>query len=102
LKGNWQVDAQGTIAASKDLNLLTLTGANSIIGLAVVVHNMTDNCTDISSAGKRIGWGVIGIANVAGNTAVNSKYIYFTSALAERDKKKRKSYNAFLPKKFNM
>jgi Cu-Zn family superoxide dismutase len=69
--GNWVVDDTGRIQQTKELDLLTLTGSNSIVGLAVVLHNMTDDCAVIASAGKRLGWGVIGVANVAGNTAVN-------------------------------
>lgn len=61
------------IQQSKDLDLLTLTGGNSVVGLAVVLHNMTDDCATVPSSGKRLGWGVIGVANVAGNTATNRK-----------------------------
>jgi Cu-Zn family superoxide dismutase len=69
--GNWMVKPDGTISESKELNLLTLTGTHSIIGLGVVLHNLTDDCTEITSSGKRIGWGVIGVANATGNMAVN-------------------------------
>jgi len=69
--GNWAVDADGNISASKELNLLALTGGNSIVGLAVVVHQLTDDCYNITSSGKRLGWGVVGIAGSTGNAAVN-------------------------------
>lgn len=38
---------------SKVLDLLALDGPFSIIGRAVVLHNQTDNCLNISSAGSR-------------------------------------------------
>eukprot|EP00029_Vermamoeba_vermiformis_P000996 TRINITY_DN11165_c0_g1_i1.p1 TRINITY_DN11165_c0_g1~~TRINITY_DN11165_c0_g1_i1.p1 ORF type:complete len:390 (-),score=89.77 TRINITY_DN11165_c0_g1_i1:74-1243(-) len=69
--GNWMVKDDGTLTASKELDLLTLTGPTSIIGLGVVLHNLTDDCYNISSSGKRLAWGVIGVANAAGNTAFN-------------------------------
>ncbi|PRP83212.1 ras-related protein Rab-11B-like [Planoprotostelium fungivorum] len=67
--GNWNVDANGAVLETKVLDLLPLTGDQSVIGLAVVVHNQTDDCLNISSAGSRIAFGIIGVANVVNNTA---------------------------------
>jgi Cu/Zn superoxide dismutase len=46
--GNWNVAADGTISQTKSLDLLALTGSTSIIGLAVVIHNKTDDCLNIT------------------------------------------------------
>lgn len=81
--GNWDVSADGKIIQEKELDLLTLTGDNSIIGRAVVLHNNTDDCVTVPSSGARIARGVIGVGNPAyfpsslgsltlPNTAVNS------------------------------
>jgi len=81
--GNWDVSADGKIIQEKVLDLLTLTGDNSIIGRAVVLHNNTDDCVTVPSSGARIARGVIGIGNPAyfpaslgsvtlPNTAVNT------------------------------
>jgi Cu-Zn family superoxide dismutase len=69
--GNWMVKSDGSINESKELDLLSLTGQYSIIGLGVVLHNLTDDCYNITSSGKRLGWGVIGVAGGAGNVAAN-------------------------------
>jgi len=69
--GNWDVDVDGNIDANKTLNLLTLTGANSIIGRAVVIHNATDNCAVTTSAGGRLAFCVIGISNMTNNMAAS-------------------------------
>jgi len=71
--GNWVVDANGNVNQQKSLDLLTLLGANSIIGRAVVVHKLTDDCMNISSSSTRLAHGVIGIGNSTGytNEAVN-------------------------------
>jgi Cu-Zn family superoxide dismutase len=67
--GNWQSDDNGVISESKSLDLLQLDGMESIIGRSVVVHSDTDDCVVASSAKSRQAFGVIGIANVANNTA---------------------------------
>jgi Cu/Zn superoxide dismutase len=46
-----------------------LSGNQSAIGRAIVVHAATDDCVTIPSNGARLAFGVIGIANVAGNIA---------------------------------
>jgi Cu-Zn family superoxide dismutase len=69
--GNWDVDATGNINQNKTLDLLSLTGLTSIIGRAVVIHNLTDNCVNVSSSGSRLAFCVIGIANMANNSAAS-------------------------------
>eukprot|EP00164_Ancoracysta_twista_P001084 GFYU01001419.1.p1 GENE.GFYU01001419.1~~GFYU01001419.1.p1 ORF type:complete len:725 (-),score=257.52 GFYU01001419.1:203-2377(-) len=62
--GNIQADASGayTFPANFNRDLLTLTGANSIIGRAVVIHAGKDDCAGASgNAGARKAQGVIGI-----------------------------------------
>jgi Cu-Zn family superoxide dismutase len=68
--GNWQANGGG-ITGTKELDLLALTGSNSIVGLAVVVHQLQDDCYNISSSGKRLAWGVVGIAGGSSNAASN-------------------------------
>lgn len=64
--GNWNV-TNGAINEWKyNLSKLALSGANSIIGRAVVLHNSTDDCTNVTTngnSGARIAQGVIGISN---------------------------------------
>eukprot|EP00026_Physarum_polycephalum_P001148 Phypoly_transcript_01149.p1 GENE.Phypoly_transcript_01149~~Phypoly_transcript_01149.p1 ORF type:complete len:1164 (-),score=154.84 Phypoly_transcript_01149:17-3508(-) len=62
--GNWQA-VNGSILASKTLDLLALTGGFSIIGRGIILHNETDDCATTSSSGARLAQGVIGIANPA-------------------------------------
>jgi Cu-Zn family superoxide dismutase len=66
--GNW-LAVSGVINAARDFDLIQLTGTNSIIGRGIVLHNLTDDCANVPSAGARIAAGVIGVANVAGNEA---------------------------------
>ncbi|PRP84720.1 copper/zinc superoxide dismutase-like, partial [Planoprotostelium fungivorum] len=61
--GNWDVDASGNI------NQFKLSGTNSIVGLGVVMHSGVDDCAVTTSAGSRVAVGVVGVANVANNTA---------------------------------
>ena len=42
-QGSWTASA-GVIAQEKQLDLLTLSGTNSIIGRAVVLHALPDSC----------------------------------------------------------
>jgi Cu-Zn family superoxide dismutase len=45
-------------------SLITLIGANNVIGHAIVVHSAPDNCSQPSgAAGSRVAWCVIGVAN---------------------------------------
>lgn len=70
--GNWDVLSDGTIFQSKDLDLISLTGTNSLVGLAVIVHATTDDCTATLSAAARLAHGVIGIANPTYHGATNN------------------------------
>jgi len=62
--GNWMVAADGTLKASKTLDLVGLTGATSVIGHAFVLHNQTDDCAVVASSGARLAFCVIGVGNV--------------------------------------
>lgn len=68
--GNWTVTA-GAISQTKSLDIITLTGPNSIIGRAVVLHGVADDCTTQPAGGvspPRWAYCVIGVANPgAGN-----------------------------------
>lgn len=84
--GNWDVSAGGSIVATKTLDLITLTGLNSLIGFGVIVHNRTDDCNDTLSSQARLGQGVIGVANPAyygatANTAFPTSTYTVTSAI---------------------
>lgn len=73
--GNWWVASDGTINAYKDLDDPVLSGLDSIIGRAVVIHNRTDDCSSTTSAQARLGFCVIGIGNpslYSGGSFVNS------------------------------
>jgi len=77
--GNWNSSAAGVINQTKSLDLLTLTGGLSIVGRAVHIHNMTDDCQNTSAtgnAGARLAFGVIGVTNTLNignaNTATNT------------------------------
>jgi len=61
--GNWQVAADGTLVASKLINLMALTGNNSIIGFGVIFHSLTDDCLNTTSSGARLAQGVVGVGN---------------------------------------
>jgi len=69
--GNWTA-VNGAIQQNNNFDLLTLTGNNSIIGRAVVVHAAADDCLTqpTGAAGARQSFCVIGISNNANNTAV--------------------------------
>jgi len=61
--GSW-TSANNRISQEKSLDLLALSGVNSIIGRSVVLHAMEDSCTgDSGDAGARYAFGVIGIEN---------------------------------------
>eukprot|EP00026_Physarum_polycephalum_P008563 Phypoly_transcript_08651.p1 GENE.Phypoly_transcript_08651~~Phypoly_transcript_08651.p1 ORF type:complete len:416 (+),score=68.97 Phypoly_transcript_08651:206-1453(+) len=62
--GNWQA-TNGTITGNKTLDLLATTGNTSIIGKAVVLHQLADDCKTqpTGASGTRIAVGVIGIAD---------------------------------------
>jgi len=73
--GNWTATTTG-IQQTKTLNLLTLTGANSIIGRNVILHLSYDNCTvqPSGNAGQYIAYGTIGIVNNTQNAANTGNY----------------------------
>jgi len=81
--GNWNATS-GTISQTKTLDLLILTGNNSIIGRAFIIHAQTDDCGTVGdvgsnttgNSGNRLAQCVIGIGNNASNDAVNA----YTSA----------------------
>eukprot|EP01114_Cavostelium_apophysatum_P014498 TRINITY_DN377_c0_g1_i1.p1 TRINITY_DN377_c0_g1~~TRINITY_DN377_c0_g1_i1.p1 ORF type:complete len:407 (-),score=88.86 TRINITY_DN377_c0_g1_i1:78-1298(-) len=63
--GNWQVDSDGNVYDYKDLDLIALSGNNSIIGFAVIFHQNTDDCSETTSSAARLAHGVVGVANPA-------------------------------------
>jgi len=69
--GNWTVTG-GAISQTKSLDIIALSGANSILGRAVVLHGVADDCTTQPAGGvspPRWAYCVIGVANPgAGNT----------------------------------
>lgn len=66
--GNW-LAVGGLINETKILDLVALSGDFSVIGRAIVLHNLTDDCTTVSSSGARLAGGVIGVQNMAFNQA---------------------------------
>eukprot|EP01127_Copromyxa_protea_P016471 TRINITY_DN4900_c0_g1_i2.p1 TRINITY_DN4900_c0_g1~~TRINITY_DN4900_c0_g1_i2.p1 ORF type:complete len:486 (+),score=102.35 TRINITY_DN4900_c0_g1_i2:1136-2593(+) len=71
--GSWAV-IDGAVSQSKLLDLLTLEGANSILGRAVVVHTTLDSCKGAAGdAGIRIGFGVIGSTFSTESNIVNNE-----------------------------
>lgn len=53
-------------------DMLSLSGANNIIGRMVILHEKQDVCTQpVGDAGSRYAQCVIGIANPASNTPAN-------------------------------
>jgi Cu-Zn family superoxide dismutase len=72
--GNITADAQGNAVYSRIDKLATLSGPNSIIGRAIIVHaNKDDFSQPVGNAGGRIAAGVIGIANPAPPPAAGTK-----------------------------
>jgi Cu-Zn family superoxide dismutase len=63
--GNIKVDASGKATYKRVDKLLALSGPNSIIGRAIIVHAAPDDLKSQPSgnAGARVGCGVIGIAD---------------------------------------
>ncbi|KAL6071616.1 Superoxide dismutase [Cu-Zn], variant 2 [Balamuthia mandrillaris] len=60
--GNWTA-VQRRITEDRDLDLLELTGEDSILGRSVVVHERADDCGQpVGNAGGRLGICVIGVA----------------------------------------
>jgi len=69
--GNITVGSDGTGSATYWRDLITLVGANSIIGRAVVIHALFDNCVTplTGGAGLRLLFGVVGVENNDTQTA---------------------------------
>jgi Cu-Zn family superoxide dismutase len=61
--GNIKADGQGHATYNRTDKMISLNGAHSIIGRAVIVHAKEDDFKTVTSAGDRIGCGVIGIAD---------------------------------------
>lgn len=67
--GNIEANAQGTAQLNIVDKIISLTGSNSIIGRAIVIHSDVDDLgkggTNLSlstgNSGSRVGCGVIGI-----------------------------------------
>jgi Cu-Zn family superoxide dismutase len=73
--GNWDVQLDGTLVQVKELDMITLKGVNSLVGLGCIFHNKTDDCNDPLSSGQRLAQGVIGVGkppnvNTDQNTAL--------------------------------
>jgi len=86
--GNWDVDGTGTISETKTLDLLALSGSYSILGMAVIVHNQTDNCVDTTSSGARLAQCVIGVGSptyksLTYNNASGYNYALVTRAICQ-------------------
>jgi len=84
--GNWAVDSTGAVNQNKTLDLISLNGANSVIGRAIVIHANTDDCVAVSSSSTRLGYCVIGIANttaIGTNAAAVDPANVITSAYAK-------------------
>lgn len=62
--GNVEADAKGNVKVDITDKMISLNGANSVIGRTVMIHEKEDDLkTDpTGNAGNRIGLGVIGIA----------------------------------------
>jgi len=80
--GNWFVSSAGILSGTKIMDLLDLTGGNSIIGRAVILHSFTDDCNITGSSLVRIGQGVIGIGSTGSliNNAHNPNTLNLTQA----------------------
>jgi len=80
--GNWNVTADGQINDFKIIpDLINLSGTDSIIGRGLVLHGITDPCTNGTVYGPRIALCVIGVqnttaqgnvTNLAGNPAAST------------------------------
>lgn len=59
--GNIEANGSGVAEINKKDKVIRLSGAKSIVGRSIIVHEKEDDLKDIKSAGGRIGCGVIGI-----------------------------------------
>eukprot|EP01115_Flamella_aegyptia_P013173 TRINITY_DN6877_c0_g1_i1.p1 TRINITY_DN6877_c0_g1~~TRINITY_DN6877_c0_g1_i1.p1 ORF type:complete len:421 (-),score=213.92 TRINITY_DN6877_c0_g1_i1:62-1273(-) len=78
--GNFDCDANGNIVQNKTVDLISLTGGFSIIGRAVTVHALTDDCVSQTSYGGRAGQCVIGLPNLPSANAAKSESDTVTKA----------------------
>jgi len=62
--GVWTV-ASGAVGGSKETELITWD-IDALVGHAIVIHALPDDCINISSSGARIAFGVIGYTNITG------------------------------------
>jgi len=78
--GNWTATG-GRISTSKVFDLLTLQGFYSIVGRAVLLHQLHDDCTGATgNAGGRLSQGVVGIQNL--NLEADSEFTQVIAAVA--------------------
>jgi Cu-Zn family superoxide dismutase len=63
--GNITADEEGNAEVNIKDTKIKLNGKYSVIGRSIIVHAKEDDLKDITSAGARIGCGVIGIAGPA-------------------------------------
>jgi superoxide dismutase, Cu-Zn family len=61
--GNIKADGEGHATYKRVDKMIALSGPRSIIGRAVIVHAKQDDFKTVTSAGDRIGCGVIGIGD---------------------------------------
>jgi Cu-Zn family superoxide dismutase len=61
--GNIKAGSTGEATYKRTDKLISLNGSHSIIGRSVIVHAKADDFKTVTSAGDRIGCGVIGIAD---------------------------------------
>lgn len=61
--GNIKADGQGNATYKRVDKMIALSGPHSIIGRAVIIHAKQDDFKTVTSAGDRIGCGVIGIGD---------------------------------------
>ena len=61
--GNIKAGSTGEATYKRTDKMISLHGAHSIIGRAVIIHAKADDFKTVTSAGDRIGCGVIGIGD---------------------------------------
>src|SRR5437764_4776327 len=61
--GNIKADGEGHATYKRLDSMIALNGSHSIIGRSVIVHAKADDFNTVTSAGDRIGCGVIGIGD---------------------------------------
>lgn len=61
--GNIKANSTGEATYKRTDKMISLNGRNSIIGRAIIIHAKEDDFKTVTSAGDRIGCGVIGIGD---------------------------------------